>query len=315
LHSPAGLKTLKPVDVQIYTVKIDLVKKLTPKISMELGLKSSFIQNNNQISFEKLIINDWIEQKELSNQFDYQEKTNSAYMNLSKESEKWNIITGIRAEQTYIVGNSLTLNQINKQFYLKLFPNIFIQKKWNEDNSLSLTYGKRIDRPTYDILNPFIQYIDPYNNTQGNPTLKPEYSHNFDLTYNYHAYSLSFFGSITENFITQIPQQDNITKKTTVIFSNFDKFYQYGIQLSVPFSIGSKFESNNTFEAFENDFDAKINNIAFSKKAIAFSFNTNNSFKVNKNLNCQLDFAYDSPVIEGVYKTLETYNRHYVNLF
>src|SRR5690606_23704362 len=63
------------------------------------------------------------------------------------------------------------------------FPNLTVDHRFTDDHKLSLAYSKRINRPGYGQLNPFLFFLDKYTFFRGNSYLTPEYTHNTELTY------------------------------------------------------------------------------------------------------------------------------------
>jgi iron complex outermembrane receptor protein len=75
----------------------------------------------------------------------------------------------------------------------------------NDKNELNFSYSRRIDRPGYDDLNPFIYYLDPYTYSQGNAFLNPQYTQNFEFNYTYNqTLNVSLGYSLTTDAITEL---------------------------------------------------------------------------------------------------------------
>ena len=116
---------------------------------------------------------------------------------------------------------------VDRQFG-ELFPTVYLSKKINESNSVSMSYGKRITRPTFKDMAPFTIFVDPNTLFSGNPGLQPAISHNLELAYQYKSalvsvqYSLedsaiaNFQGTVIEGTNTQLITSENLKKLTTV---------------------------------------------------------------------------------------------------
>src|SRR5678816_2955791 len=116
-----------------------------------------------------------------SNHFIYEENVNAAYVNYSRPlTKKWFGQFGLRLENTNATGDQVTTGQKFDRHYTQLFPTAFIQYKASEKNSFVLNYGRRIQRPNYQDLNPFILFLDKYTFEQGNPNLQPQFAHNIE---------------------------------------------------------------------------------------------------------------------------------------
>jgi hypothetical protein len=119
-----------------------------------------------------------------SNLFQYNEKTSAGYLSFQKEwNIKWSSKIGLRLENTNIKGFSQTLRITDKNSYSKLFPTLYINYNPNENNAFSISYSKRLDRPSFYDLNPFRYYTNAYNYVSGNPELLPTYTDTLELSY------------------------------------------------------------------------------------------------------------------------------------
>ncbi|MFB0906939.1 MAG: TonB-dependent receptor, partial [Spirosomataceae bacterium] len=79
----------------------------------------------------------------------------------------------------------MTLNKVVERNYLSLFPTFFLNQNISEDHSVRYSYSRRIDRPNYSQLNPFLFFLDPFTFEEGNPFLQPQFTDNLELTYTY----------------------------------------------------------------------------------------------------------------------------------
>ena len=165
--------------IDIFASKIDFTWPISKTVKLETGLKSSFVRTDNDFLSSALLNNEWQNIAGQSNHFIYKENVNAAYANFSKDLGMWQIQAGIRAEHTNATGALITNNTEADQKYLSLFPTVFVNQKISENSNLRYTYGRRIDRPNYQQLNPFNFYMDPYTIQQGNPYLKPQFTNNF----------------------------------------------------------------------------------------------------------------------------------------
>lgn len=209
-----------PTDIAIITYKADYEQDLF-KGKLGLGFKFSYVNTANTFDFFNQINGEFVLNTMQSNQFDYTEKINAAYINYNYKWEKWNLQMGLRAENTVSDGN-LVSNQQNgdsrvERNYTNFFPSGGLTFQLNQKNQLALIYSKRIQRPNYQSLNPFEYVIDELSFSKGNPFLQPQYTDNikFSHTYNYrlttslsYSYVSDFFAQVTvaegesRNFLT-----------------------------------------------------------------------------------------------------------------
>ncbi len=189
----------------ILTTQADLRQRLTKKLYLESGLKYSYINmdyyngydtNNSSLS----IIPDSL----LINNFTYKEHLTSAYAQIDLTLGKWNFMAGLRAEYFQYEAHSPINHQSNSNRYTNLFPSVSINYK-KDNNQYQFSYSRRIGRPGYLSLNPYYLYLDAYTLQKGNPALKPEYYHSFQLSYIYKStLNLSLYGYFYDNGFTDV---------------------------------------------------------------------------------------------------------------
>ena len=201
---PSGAPTIVPDNllgslpqlIRIYSGKADYIHPLKNGAKFEAGVKISFVETDNNAVYDTLRNGMMILDSARSNHFVYTENINAAYVNYSKQlNKKWSTQLGLRLENTTARGNSkgLAFSNMFNQFmpfdstftfnYTQLFPTAYIQYAANENNSFDLNYGRRIRRPDYENLNPFVEFLDRYTFEQGNPNLRPQFSHNIELSH------------------------------------------------------------------------------------------------------------------------------------
>lgn len=183
-----------PSSITISAAKLDYSKAFSAQSKLELGWKSAFTQTDNEAAYTTTIGGITNIDYSLSNRFLYDEWIHAAYANYTTTLGSFDLQAGLRAETTRLEGNQLG-NEQNpaQQFtrdYTSLFPTFYAT--WRLDSLqhhvLSASYGKRIDRPFFQDLNPFIRPLDKFTFYAGNPNLLPTFSHNLSLTHSYKGF-------------------------------------------------------------------------------------------------------------------------------
>ncbi len=171
-----------PNTMQVVSAKVDYEHRIEDAISFEMGIKSSYVFNQNKSNnyVDSLLL------ENQSNQYSYKENINAGYVlcHLSP-SQMIDIQAGLRAEHVIIEGLLLTTQEKNRQQYIDLFPSFEVSYRFPKLHQLGFSYRSRIQRPDYHVLNPYISISDQYNISTGNPHLKPEYSHHFEVSYSW----------------------------------------------------------------------------------------------------------------------------------
>jgi len=222
--------------VKFTVLKLDYGKPIHKGKILEAGSKFSFATIDNYLVF----ISNGIQDGKRSTNFRYRENINAGYINLKQQfGDKWDLITGLRAEQTVAIGNSSGAEVLNRNYW-QLFPSIFITRKLNTHFATGLQYVRRVNRPSYQQQNPFIEFLDSLTYTQGNPLLRPETSDQFKFSLNYDNqpfFSISYNKTSDVIFENAPRQQGNLTFTTP---ENLAKFENVVFELNFPLNIGKK---------------------------------------------------------------------------
>lgn len=189
LHSVDTLRGIMNGGIHLYSGQANLAWPFSKTFTFRAGVKTTFVSIDNGADYARLQSTFWNPDREISSDFKYDENINAAYTQLDVNFASFRIEAGLRMENTRIEGmqsgNSSQRDSTFKNQYIHLFPTLSLQYKLRSGNSLSLTYGKRIIRPNYRDLNPFIYIFDDYTYEQGNTMLKPELTDNVELAYTY----------------------------------------------------------------------------------------------------------------------------------
>ncbi len=189
LKSSQNITDQLPSGISIYAAKTDYVQMLPGKTKMEAGLKTSYVTSDNEANYFN--VNNGVSTIDYNNtnHFIYKENINAAYLNFSKEFKRVSVQAGLRAENTngdgHQLGNLYKPDSAFTKHYTNLFPTAYLSFKIDSagDNLLNFAYGRRIDRPNYQDLNPFVFILDKFTAFAGNPFLKPQYSNDFKISY------------------------------------------------------------------------------------------------------------------------------------
>ncbi len=202
-----------------YTFQVDFVDPINDDSKLEAGVRSYI---NKQTSyFSSFSVNDGSETiLPFSNNYTYDEMVNAAYFTYSNKIKTFSYQAGLRVEHSSFEGELIDSAQKFGYDYPKtldrlfdaLFPSLFLTKQAGDDLELQLNYSRRIRRPGFWHLNPFIDINDPVNLRQGNPALRPEFTNSFEFNYNQKYKKGSFLGVLYFR-----NNQDDITRYSDTI--------------------------------------------------------------------------------------------------
>lgn len=298
------LKGNNPSAFDIYSAKVDFVKPLVGiKGKLEAGAKGSYVRSDNELKFYHQEGSNWQTDDKRSNHFIYNETITAGYVNFSYPFAKnWSLKTGLRAEHTHSVGDSKTTGDVNTRDYLDFFPSVFLHQQVSKNYAISYAYSRRISRPQYQNLNPFLFFIDSYTSAQGNPDLKPQYTNSFEVTNTFkNMYMLSLRYAKTRDVFTEIPTQDAVKKTTVFQQTNLSSLENWGLTLSVPVTIGKFWSMNNNVVMTYNAYDTKVHNLQYNASKVVYNLMSNNNFLLPGGIKVEATAMYMSPFIHGVY--------------
>ncbi|MGZ3928237.1 MAG: TonB-dependent receptor domain-containing protein [Mucilaginibacter sp.] len=307
-HPRAFLGNLTPSTIDIRTAKVDYALPITKSIKFESGLKFSDVKTDNDL-MEK--IQD-AEPYLSTNHFIYDEKIDAGYINLNKSFKNTSIQAGLRGEYTSSNANGDSSNVVQNihRTYFNLFPSLFINHTINDKNEVSFSYSRRIDRPQYDNLNPFVYHLDPYTYQKGNPYLKPQYTNNFEFDYTYNkSITLSLGYSRTTDVITELPGTDPATKVSFVTQQNLQVQNSYNANLYAPYTITKWWEGNVNLTGFYLGFKSNgLEGGNLDRGQFAFQGRTTQTFTPFAGYKAELTGNYQSALTYGLFYVKPQYS-------
>lgn len=293
---PFLLRGNLPAIIKIYSGKADYVHPVTKEMKIEAGWKSSFVSTDNDAQYSIFDHADanWETDNTRSNRFKYQENINAAYISFSRQFKKIGIQTGLRMENTIAegdqAGNALQEASSFKKNYTQLFPTAYISYALNDNNQLGLSYGRRIERPNYQDMNPFQYFLDQYTYRQGNPNLTPQFTHNIELTHLFRK-SLSTVLSFTStsDILNDILKQNDQTKVTFQTKENVAKRQTLGLSVSYNAAVKPWWTTSVFTNVNHNHYEGVVNNSFLDVSLVSFMANTSQQFRFAKTWTAEMN--------------------------
>jgi Outer membrane protein beta-barrel family/CarboxypepD_reg-like domain len=269
------------------------------KFAFETGIKLSKINTVTALDFNNLLNAPF----NSNTTFDYQELVHAGYFNFSKKINHWSLKTGLRIEATKI--NSFATNPAteNDTKYLNFFPSVSILRQLENGNSIGFNYGKRIERPEYQSLNPSKLYYSNYTYLLGDMNLKPTYIDNYSLIFTLHdKFNFDFYYRFEKNPVHEISVQNNASPQVVYQFTNIEKNEALGLDFTTVlepkawWSIGvqstARYDKNNFIGV-----DSKL----YQNNILVYSTNINQTFYINepKGFIAEISYQYTSKSVQG----------------
>lgn len=290
-------------NITVKSIKADYVHPFSAKTNMEVGLKSSFVTSDNEVQFFNVVNTQSFLDTLRSNHFLYQENINAAYVSLSEVLTKWDFQAGLRMEHTNTKGKQLSTGETFSRNYVNFFPNLLINRKFSEKNSLSISYAKRIDRPTYRQLNPFKIFVDSYTYVVGDPTINPVYNNIFEINHLYKGkYVTTVSYTNSKHSITDIFVQDDATKISYQIPANIQNFEQYNLGIYIPFSVKKVLNATLAASVYRNKYSSPLQGGQLVQNFNSWDMNLNTNFTLGENgWSAELTGSYQSKMVWGLF--------------
>ncbi len=291
-------------DVSIKAAKVDYAQPIGETIKLETGLKSSFVSTDNGILFEEFEGEEWIKDEGRTNMFTYDENIFAAYANVSKKFEKFSLQAGLRSEYTQSEGYSETLDERRKTDYINFFPSVSLSHTIKEKHNMSYSYSRRIRRPSYQDLNPFLYYLDQYTFSKGNPFLQPQFTHSLGVNYSYGQFLYVSAGyDHTSDRIMEILEQDDANKITNQTTINADLEQTFELSVSSPIPIKEWWMVRLTTFGGYNHFKTDLpNGDLLNNASFMGYFQAVNNFNINKKIQAELSGSYQTGLTWGMFQ-------------
>ena len=166
---------------------------------------------------------------------------------------------------------------------------------------MGFTYSRRIDRPNYQDLNPFLYFLDPYTFQKGNPFLKPQITNSYEWTHTLmSAINITLNYSKTRDLMSEVLQQNDAELKTFQTKENYGFRENYGVALSAPIPVTKWWNSNLYVNVFRNRFSGLLLGADFNASVTSMQANVQNSFRLPNGWSAELGGFYMSGFIEGM---------------
>ncbi len=300
-RSPTYLEYSLPTDINIWAAKADYVKPVGKNGNIEAGLKGSYVSTNNNAQYWNVVNGEDIEDTAFTNDFTYTEYIYAGYISYDKKlTHRIYFKAGLRGEETQDKGVQLVHDTTFTHSYFSLFPNGLITYKLDTNNTLKLSYRRRIWRPDYQELNPFAYFVNPYAYQKGNPALQPQISNSVYIEEQFkQLFSISVGDEYWTNPITDDFVQNNITDITYNIPVNYTSLNNSYAKVESTIPFAKWFTSMNTLLFMQRQWKGNVQGVDFTNAGFTWSYNSVNTITLDKHWSCEFDFDYTGREVDG----------------
>jgi hypothetical protein len=302
----------KDTPIDLWVTDMNHSMKIGTSVSVESGIRATFSKLTNTVAFEEKFGSAWQIDPKFSNdgllQEDILAAFSSAKINFDK---KTTLNAGLRYENTKTNLTSVSGERIVDRHYGDFFPTTLLSRKINPDNLIQVSYGRRITRPTFNDMAPFVMFSDPYSFFAGNENILPTYTNTFKTDYSYK--NMIFFVQYSRDKDLIATGQPTLDKETNIMFiktENIDQRETVSMMVAFPLIVTSWWEMQNNFTANYQKVNFEQNNEVIDVDQKNLQVVWTNTFTLPKKYTMELAGNYVSPTINGYLNSL---SRGFVN--
>lgn len=294
-----------------FTAQTDYENPITKTMKIEAGARialrsyssfnDNFIKDNTTGQYFTIPL--------LNNEYEFKDRVLAAYTTFAHQIKKFSYQVGARIESSTYTGNLINKNQeFSNEFPFSFFPSAFLTYKINDQQDLQLNYSRKINRPNFFQIIPYIDFTDSLNLSKGNPDLIPEFTTLLELSYqNQLAKGQNILGSVyfknTNNLITRYqykdanPNPDKLDSIIMTTFANASKSYTFGFELTSKNKITKWWDITTNINVYNATIKAGNLMNGTDRNQTSWFGKLNNSFKLPKNFSVQLTTNYQAKTL------------------
>jgi len=294
-----------------FTAQTDYSDPITDKIKLEAGLRGSVrnYSSDNQNFFYDHSINNYVSAPFLNSKYNFKDQVYAGYVTFSQKISNFTYQLGGRVENSKYTGTLVDSNQVFENSYpFSFFPSVFLTQKINDKQDLQLNYSRKINRPNFFQLIPYYNYSDSLNISRGNPTLVPEFTNLFELSYQVNLkngnniIATAYFRN-TDNLIANYQYRDknpNPGANDSILVSTFvnaNRSNAYGLEVTATNKIADWWSLTSNVNLYNSTINGKNLQSNLSNQQVSWFGKLNNTFKLPENYTIQLTGDYTSKTI------------------
>ena len=292
----------KITPIKMWVGKTGYQYRVNENLSLEAGMKVFFSEVDNKIETKSSNEETWLADSLLNQHMLMEENIGAGYFSLNANLDsKTKLQSGLRYEHTYTFLETIAHRPILERNYGDLFPTVSLSRDLDEKGMLQLSYSRRITRPTFNDLAPFLTLLDPSTFISGNLALLPSKSNslqaNFQLRKNY-TVNMDFTqinDAINWDLMFFPEQNIQIVQK-----NNFDKIRNLSITVSAPNNFYPWWEGHNSIQGIRQNVKSVTQEVPILRKVNYLGITTTQTLKIKKGFSAELSGFYQSRSLAGL---------------
>jgi outer membrane receptor for ferrienterochelin and colicin len=281
---------------------LDYTNTLSDQLSIETGVKATMSRFNNKVVVTSEVDGESSTNEQLSNDSNLSEDIFAAYFSWQWDMAKSITLNGgLRYEFTDSYLSTPEEKGLVDRSFGNFFPSLFIAKRLNDRNKIQMAYSRRISRPTFNEMAPYVFFIGPSTFVGGNLDLKPAITNGFDLTYQFGRWQLSAKYDYTSNSIAFLQPEINAATNELIFRSQNLKYVSsWGFATNFPIRVASWWEIQNDFSIYHQTYETNHLNRNIKDNVVSMNLNIINSFTLPNDYSIELSGDYHSNSLWGI---------------
>ncbi len=312
--TPKGFSTFRRTtgdgNNKFFTAQVDYSNPINEKSKIESGARVA-IRDNSSINsnYFKDSSGNFNFNPQLSNNYQFTDRVYAAYATFSRKAKAFNYQLGLRAESSDYTGTLLqsVKSTFSTKYPISFFPSVFITKELKNKQDLQINYSRRINRPNFFQLIPYVDISDPQNFTVGNPALKPEFTNSFELSYQKtfpknHSLLITTYFKYSTDLITRYTYRDKITASSPdsayyTTYKNANNSMAYGLEVTSRNPLTKWWDMTTNINFYNSKINGSNIDPTLNNQRLSYFAKWNNSFKLPKNFSIQFSGDYQSKAV------------------
>ncbi len=291
----------KVTPIRVGVARLDYTRPFSAKLKMEAGIKGTLARFDNDVTVYRLVNGAPVNDPDLTAQYRLEEDISAAYAAFDlKLDDQTDLKLGLRYE--YTNSNLGTAEQANivDRHYGNLFPSLFLSRSFNDQHSANLSYSRRITRPTFNDMAPFVIFLDPYTFFSGNAALQPSISNTLKLDYRFKTALLSVQYAVEDSAIARFQARVvEGTNQQLIAAENMKNRKTASVTLALPWQPAAWWNMQNNLVGTWQEVNAYLDGEPVQVRAQNLQVVWINSFTLPRDFSAELVGFYQSKGLFG----------------
>lgn len=302
LHQDGGIDVKKDTPINVWVGRVDYTYELSNSLSLETGIKGTLSKFFNGVAVSNNFGGDWVVDDRFTSQADLAETIGAAYLSGNwKQSEQLQINAGLRYEYTDSYLSSVDEKGLVDREYGKLFPTLYISKGFSKDNRIGFSYSRRITRPSFNDMAPFVFFMSPKTFLSGTPSLQPAISDGLTMDLQLRTFLVSLQYTHSNDEIGAFQPELNVeTNEMTYTAKNLDFLQTYSTTISYQFVPVSWWQVQTNLSGRYQVFKTAHLQNNITEDVFGMNANISNTITLPKEFALEVSGFYNSRSVWGV---------------